>query len=109
MIALSIRQPYAEQILRGAKKYEYRSTLTKIRRRVLIYASLRPGDLAAFKKVKAEPGDLPTGLIVGSVEIADCEGTVGDYRWRLKNPRRIKPPVAPENQPQPIWFYPFGE
>jgi hypothetical protein len=30
-LAISIRQPYVEQILLGVKKYEYRSTLTHIR------------------------------------------------------------------------------
>jgi len=32
--ALSLRQPYAEQVLRGEKKIEYRSILTRIRGRV---------------------------------------------------------------------------
>jgi len=31
MRALSIRQPYAEQILRGIKRFEYRSRPTAIR------------------------------------------------------------------------------
>jgi hypothetical protein len=44
MIALAIRQPYAEEILRGWKRYEFRSIPTNITRRVLIYASLKPGD-----------------------------------------------------------------
>ena len=43
MRALSIRHPYAEQILRGKKKAEYRSRPTNIRERVYIYASLTPG------------------------------------------------------------------
>jgi hypothetical protein len=33
-LAISIRQPYVEQILLGVKKYEYRSKLTHIRGRV---------------------------------------------------------------------------
>jgi|HubBroStandDraft_5_1064220.scaffolds.fasta_scaffold49938_4 hypothetical protein len=32
-LAISIRQPYVEQILLGVKPYEYRSTLTRIRGR----------------------------------------------------------------------------
>ena len=53
MRALSIRQPYAELILRGVKTVEYRSFATrKIGERFYIYASLwrpagRPGDRAA--------------------------------------------------------------
>ena len=41
--ALSIRQPYAEMILRGIKVIQYRPMLTNIRGRVYIYASQKPG------------------------------------------------------------------
>ena len=37
MVALSIRQPHVEQILRGKKKIEYRSMPTNKRERVYIY------------------------------------------------------------------------
>jgi hypothetical protein len=107
MIALAIRQPYAEEILLRRKRFEFRSIPTNISRRVLIYASLKPGDLKRFARLKVQPGDLPTGLLVGSVEIADCKGESGDYRWRLVEPRRLKRPIKPETQPQPVWFYPF--
>jgi hypothetical protein len=40
MKALNIRQPYADQIMRGTKRIEYRSRPTKVRGRVYIYASL---------------------------------------------------------------------
>ena len=53
--ALSIRQPYAEMILRGIKKIEYRTMRTNIRGRVYIYASLTPGSEQAFEKIKANP------------------------------------------------------
>ena len=108
MIGLSIRQPYVEEILRGVKRVEYRSRPTKIRGRVLIYAAQQPArDLARFAKLKVEPGDLPTGMVVGSVEITDCTGTLGDYQWHLATPLRMKPPKPPRNRPQPGWFYPF--
>jgi len=107
MIALSIRQPYVEEILRGIKKIEYRSRLTKIRGRVLIYAALQPGNLDRFAKLKVEPGDLPIGVVVGSVEIKACTGTPGDYEWHLEDPIRMARPKRPRNRPQPGWFYPF--
>ena len=106
-IALSIRQPYVEEILRGVKRIEYRSRPTNIRGRVLIYASLQPGDPSRFAKLKVEPGDLPTGVVVGSVEITACTGTPGDYQWHLSMPLRMKRPRPPRNRPQPGWFYPF--
>jgi hypothetical protein len=47
------------------------------------FASLKPGDLKRFAKLKKQPGDLPTGVVAGSVEIAGCKGEPGNYRWRL--------------------------
>lgn len=76
--AISVRQPLVEQILRGGRTFEYRSTNTRLRERVYLYASAKPfGDPVAWRKVKANPGDLPTGVIVGSVEIVDS-------RWDAK-------------------------
>jgi len=107
MRALSVRQPYAEQILRGSKRIEYRSVPTKIRERVYIYASLTPGDAQDFRAMKAQPGDFPTGVLVGIVEIVNCTGESGDYCWHLARPERLKQLLKPENHPQPVWFYPF--
>lgn len=105
--ALSIRQPYAEQILRGTKKVEYRAMATKIRERVYIYASLTPGDEVDFARVRAKPGMLPTGVLVGTVEIVDCTGTPGDHEWHLARPKRLLRKLVPKNHPQPAWFFPF--
>jgi hypothetical protein len=107
MRALSIRQPYAEQILRGNKKIEYRGRPTNIRERVYIYASLTPGDAEDWKAMKMQPGDLPTGVLVGTVEISDCTGKPGNYKWHLTKPDRLKRNVEPKKHPQPLWFYPF--
>ena len=107
--ALSIRQPYAEQILRGTKKVEYRNRLTNIRGRVYIYASMTPGDARVFAEMNAQPGDFPTGVLVGTVEIVDCTGKAGDYQWYLANPQRLPKPIKPKNHPQPAWFYPFNK
>jgi hypothetical protein len=108
--AISIRQPYVENILRCDKKYECRSKPTKIRGRVYLYASMKAGDERAWKRLKMQPGDLPTGLIVGSVEIVDCKCFgEDDYRYELKKPRRYKKYLATKNQPQPLFFFPFNK
>ena len=107
--ALSIRQPYAEQIMRGTKRVEYRSQPTKIRERVYIYASLTPGWEEEFEWMKAKPGDFPTGVVIGTVEVVDCTGVPGDYEWHLARPVRLAEPIRPTGRPQPAWFYPFGE
>ena len=107
MRALSIRQPYAEQILRSSKKIEYRSRPTNIRERVYIYASLTPGYSEDWDAMQMQPGDLPAGVLVGTVEISDCRGKPGDYEWHLTKPDRLKRNLKPTKHPQPVWFYPF--
>jgi hypothetical protein len=108
MRALSIRQPYAEQILRRTKKIEYRTRPTSIiGERFYIYVSLTPGDSRDFRPMGLEPGDLPTGVIVGTVEIEGCTGRPGDYMWHLKSPKRLRWALRPRKQPQPVWFNPF--
>jgi len=106
-IALSVRQPYAELILRGTKRIEYRRALTTKRERVYIYASLTPGAGDDFEALNSKPGGLPTGVLVGTVEIVDCQGKPGDYEWHLARPQRLKKLVRPKRQPQPAWFHPF--
>jgi len=108
-LAISIRQPYVEQILRGVKKEEYRSRPTKITGRVYLYASLRPGSDKDFRSVDAVSGDLPTGVIVGSVEIVGCRYTsrLECFAYKLANPKRLRRPIPPKHHPQPVWFHPF--
>ena len=99
MLALSVRQPFAERIMARTKRIEYRSIRTHIRGRVYVYASLK-GDKDA--------GDgLPRGVVVGTVEVVDCTGTPGDYHWHLRAPRRLAQLRKPDRQPQPVWFRPF--
>jgi hypothetical protein len=107
-LALSIRQPFVEQILRGTKRIKYRSVPTRIRGRVLIYSSLRPRhDLPSdWKRLGKQPEELPLGVIVGSVEIWGCRGKRGDYKWLLRKPRRLRTPWKPRKHPQPVWFHP---
>lgn len=107
--ALSVRQPYAELILRGRKKIEYRTASTRIRERVYIYASQTPGAADDFSKLGLEPGDLPTGVIVGTVEIVGCTRVRGKYHWRLARPKRLARSRKPRGRPQPVWFHPFPQ
>ncbi|MBR9975708.1 MAG: ASCH domain-containing protein [Bacteroidetes bacterium] len=107
MPALSIRQPYCEQILRGVKTIEYRSKATKRIGRVYLYASLTPGPEEEWEWMGLEPGELPTGVIVGTIEVTGCTGEDGDYEWHLANPERASRLRKPKNQPMPSWFFPF--
>ena len=120
MRALSIRQPYAELILRGIKTIEYRSQLTRIiGERFYIYASKGTGQLAIGNGAgstltpalsQREREKLPTGVIVGSAVIADCTQNNGHprkYEWHLSDVKRLKRPRKPKRMPQPVWFTPF--
>ena len=134
--ALSIRQPYAELILRGEKTVEYRTRPTSIvGERFYIYAAGKwprakaktvtgawstdlamPGEAAALpwlmemaRGLRLFPGDLPTGVLVGSAEIAEVvRRDDGMYEWRLAAVERLDEAVRPKGHPQPTWWYPFG-
>ena len=101
--AISIRQPYVEQILRGTKKREFRSRPTQMRERVYLYAALRLADGA---RTTLDLATLPKGVIVGSVEIAGCRDLGDCFGYVLKKPRRYRVPVNVRGQPQPAFWLP---
>ncbi len=134
MLALSIRQPYAELILRGIKTVEYRARPTRIiGRRFYIYASKTPASRAiAEAKPHAWSGDLQvghppqwmielaeqvgllepdaalaTGCLVGSAVIEKVVRIDGMYGWHLAGVRRANTLRKPKKHPQFSWFYPF--
>jgi hypothetical protein len=106
--AISIKQPFVEQILIGKKRYEYRTLPTNIRERVYLYASLKPRTEANFWRGMAKTADdLPKGFIVGSVEIVDCKlDSNGGYAYKLAKPKRIRQHLKPVNQPGPVFWLP---
>ena len=136
MRALSIRQPWAELILRGVKTIEYRSRPTRIvGERFWIYASKTPVDRGSWSDAKPvwsrdlavpdqtlpawmlelaeqvrliEPGTLlPTGVIVGSAVIEKVTRGEQFYEWHLTGVERAERPHKPKGHPQPVWFRPF--
>lgn len=108
MYAISIQQPFVEQILKGVKRREYRSRPTRITGRVYLYASLKVRqDLAEWRKAGLGISEAPTGLIVGTVEIVGCvRDRQGGYAYLLSNPRRLRRPRRARNQPQPCFWRP---
>ena len=106
--ALSVMQPYAEQIMLGIKTFEYRSRRTNRRGRVYLYASKTRHE-NAVEWDRLANANVPFGRVIGTVEIVECDWSAAHncFRWHLRNPRRI-PPKRPQNQPQPVWFYPFS-
>ncbi len=106
MKTLSIKQPWAELILRGKKKIELRKWNTKFRGKFLIHSSKIP-DKRAMEKFGFE--DLPCGFIVGKAELVNvkeykdseefkkdknlhlADESLERYGFILKNIKRIKP------------------
>ena len=132
MLALSIRQPHAELILRGIKTVEYRTRPTRIiGERFYLYASkakaARPiwsDDLRVATPPKwmlqlaeqvgmIEAGALlPTGVIVDSADIEkvtppDPSDAEALFHWHLTDVQRAKKFRKPRLHPQPVWFNPF--
>lgn len=126
LIALGIRQPWAELILRGVKTIEVRTQPTSVRGPIYIYTSKifagTPAADAAATKHHVELESLPRGLLIGTVEIIDClpctaadavagcltpEIVAGKFGWRLANPQRLANPLKVRFLPYGVWFYPF--
>ncbi len=72
MKALSLKQPWAELILRGRKKIEIRKWNTKFRGDFLIHASKNP-DKDAMNSFGFLESDLPCGFIVGKARLVDVK------------------------------------
>jgi len=129
MLALSIRQPYVELILRGIKTIEYRSRPTRIiGQRFWIYAAgkwpRKTGKAVWSTDLRAAGAtpppwmmewaqalifkDLPTGVIVGSAIIEKVTPRDdGMFQWHLAGVERAKKFRKPTGHPQPLWFNPF--
>ena len=118
--ALSVRQPWAELILRGGKTAEYRSRATRVLgERFYLYAAKSPGPAEAFGRFGLEPAALATGVLVGTAVLAGCRrvvdpgaeaafgATAGCWAWDLVDVQRLAAAVRPERHPQPTWFRPF--
>jgi hypothetical protein len=99
MKALTIRQPWAQLIVIGVKDVENRTWQTRHRGPLLIHAGLRVDreeeqwyrDLLADEELEW-PNPLPTGAIVGAVQLVDCvtasdrDWFDGPYGWLLDKP-----------------------
>jgi hypothetical protein len=126
IVALGVRQPWVELILRGVKTIEVRSQDTRVRGTIYLYASKKFSELGAAVDVAREHAldcpSLPSGLLVGSVEIAATRPAVTSdagpscvpamflkqqFAWELRNPQRFRQPLPVRFLPYGVWFYPF--
>lgn len=126
LIALGIRQPWAELILRGVKTIEVRSQHTNVRGPVYLYTSKRVAEIEpaeiAIRDHRLDRDELPLGRIVGTVEIVDSQHCRAQdaaaccvprswlkdcVGWHLANPVRFEEPLSVRFLPYGVWFYPF--
>jgi hypothetical protein len=126
LIALGIRQPWAELILRGVKTIEVRSQPTNLRGTIYLYAGRKIANInAAAEMIERHALDVktfPMGLLVGTVDIIDCRACTkkdaeascvpasllsGKQAWQLANPVRLIRPLPVRFLPYGVWFYPF--
>jgi hypothetical protein len=107
MRALTIWQPYATRIIAGRKSVENRDWFTAYRGPLLIHAGVKIDAEAMLH----EACGLPSGVIVGIVELVDvhrdeqpvscAEATgarTGRAHWVLTNPREL-PQIAVRGMP----------
>jgi hypothetical protein len=126
IIALGVRQPWVELILRGIKTIEVRSQNTQVRGTIYLYAAKKYSDLPAADEAAREHRidreSLPTGLLVGSVEISNsrpaeaCDARAAcvpsellrqSFAWEFQNAQRFVQPIPVRYLPYGVWFYPF--
>jgi ASCH domain len=106
--ALTIRQPWAELILRGRKPFELRTWKTKYRGPVVIHAAAKI-DAADARQLGLNPEKLITSAFVGVAVLSEVRPYTRDdamllkrrragfgwfphnFSWVLKKPRRISP------------------
>jgi hypothetical protein len=112
--AISVRQPWANLIIWGLKTIEIRNWSSNYRGILYIHASKTLDDLAMNR---FHITDLPTGLIIGTVELikvepftdqswsalADEHLDIGPffpnlYAWHLANPTPLKNPIPYKGQ-----------
>ncbi len=98
MRAITIRQPWAELIIRGDKDVENRSWRTTHRGPLLIHAGLA-ADRASCEQYRV-PEDVEHGAIIGVVELVDVTRTRtspwhedGSWGWYLARARRFRKPI----------------
>lgn len=127
LVALGVRQPWAELLVAGIKTIEVRSQETNRRGTIYIYSAKKVADIPPARRAGARHGldveALPKGLLVGTVELVEsrpCKASDGPaaclprsylkgrFAWKLQNARKLTEPLAVCFLPYGVWFYPFG-
>ena len=125
-IALGVRQPWAELLIKGIKTIEVRSRPTRVQGPIYLYTSkIVATETFAKDAVSQHEVDLAKtvqGKLIGSIEISNCRLCTakdaeascvpwdimkGKYAWEMANPVRFTKPIDVLFLPYGVWFYPF--
>jgi hypothetical protein len=90
---LTIQQPYAQLILDGRKKTEFRSWRCHHRGPLAIHAGLGI-DKEECRRVGYDADKLPRGVVLCVAEMYDCRKLPrGLFGWKLRKVRKLKKQV----------------
>lgn len=98
MMALSVKQPWADLIVSGVKDVENRTRFTNRRGPLLIHAS-KQWSKDEYAHLFGEPEDFIFGAIIGMVDLQNCVANhdsdwfEGPYGLVLKNARKFPVPA----------------
>lgn len=124
MKVLTVKQPWAQLIVDGYKKYEFRSWKTKYRGKILIHAGMSlENDMK--ERFKDYDLDCTLGAIIGEAELVDCilvdvkfneelrnidpvvygrSNHIETYAWKLENIVKYDEPICCKGQ-LGLWNY----
>lgn len=125
MKVLTIKQPWATLIMQQDKRFEFRSWKTSYRGELLIHAGKGIDKEAVIRLAKYLPKELPTGKILGEVQLVDCikcdkefiqmcqkenkdiyaKSTFDEtYAWELENVEVFEEPIEAKGKLS-LWEY----
>lgn len=93
MKVLTIKQPWAALIIKGYKKYEFRSWKTNYRGKILIHTGMTI-EKNASQMYKNYNLKYCQGMIIGEATLIDCILINADFNQKLNN---INPQVYGQN------------
>lgn len=108
MYAITIRQPYAAQIIAGLKRREYRvwRAPALVGERLAIHAAQSlPDDVRRLLERHGLPAI--TGAVLGTVRVAGMRRAGDGWAWVLDDPRPYSRPV-PATGKQRLWTFARG-
>lgn len=101
--AMSMHYPYAWAIVNGEKKEEYRTRLTHYRGIVLIHASGSKDSDFELYEYGIDPETAPRKVILGAVELIDCQDRGDHFAYILQSPKALEIPINAAGQQSIFW------